>query len=165
MDQFLGNEQVKSVIQGEALQLLTFAVGNEEYGVDIMAVNEIKVVTEVTHLPSMPSFMRGVTNLRGVIVPIFDLRARFGIEALGAHDKHVAIILSVGGRLIGISVDSVSDILNSHSGEMKPAPTVHESQRDVFVRGLISIESRMVIVLDVEHLFDKIMIENLCQAA
>jgi purine-binding chemotaxis protein CheW len=166
MDQFLGSEvSLQPSVYGAALQFLTFSVGGEEYGVDIMAVNEIKGVTEITRLPSSPEFMKGVTNLRGLIIPIFDLRARFGLPAQDGEDKHVVIILSVLDKVIGISVDSVSDILDSHSSELKPPPAIERAERDAFVKGLISLENRMVIVLDVDHLFDKILIEKAVSAA
>ncbi len=166
MDQFLGGDvTLKPAVYGDALQFLTFTVGGEEYGVDIMAVNEIKGVTDITRLPSSPEFMKGVTNLRGLIIPIFDLRARFALPVLEGDDKHVVIILSALDKVIGIAVDGVSDILNSHSSEMKSPPALQQAERDIFVKGLISLEDRMVIVLDVDRLFDKILLEKAMQAA
>src|ERR1700759_4836176 len=103
-------------------QFLTFTVQGAEYGVDIMTVREIKGWTETTRLPNSPDYMRGVMNLRGLIIPIFDLRARFGKGLTQADVKNVVIILAVTGRNIGILVDSVSDILTVDPGEIKAAP-------------------------------------------
>lgn len=150
-----GNDAQKDNVQ----QFLTFTVGREEYGVDIMTVREIKGWTETTRLPNAPEFMRGVMNLRGLIIPIFDLRTRFNLGPTEATPKHVVIILAVGERTIGILVDTVSDILDANANQIKPAPT--DSQADAaFISGLISLENRMVVLLSVEHLFDAKHIDN-----
>jgi purine-binding chemotaxis protein CheW len=140
---------------GESKQFLTFNVMDEEYGVDIMTVREIKGWTETTRLPNSPEFMRGVMNLRGIIIPIFDLRSRFHSELTKASAKHVVIILAVGDRNIGILVDAVSDILTVNSTEVKPAPEVKGQIKvdENYINGLISIEERMVVLLNVENLF------------
>jgi purine-binding chemotaxis protein CheW len=143
---------------GMARQFLTFTVAGEEYGVDIMTVREIKGWTETTRLPNAPLYMRGVMNLRGLIIPIFDLRTRFHHGLTEATPKHVVIILAVAQRNIGILVDAVSDILDVSTDQIKLAPNVDsgaESQVDsAFISGLISLENRMVVLLNIEHLFD-----------
>jgi purine-binding chemotaxis protein CheW len=137
-------------------QFLTFTVEGEEYGVDIMTVREIKGWTEITRLPNSPDYMRGVMNLRGLIIPIFDLRARFHRGLTDASAKHVVIILAVGERNIGLLVDTVSDILDVHPTHIRPAPTTQESQAHAdYIGGLISLDDRMVVVLNVEHLFNE----------
>lgn len=146
-------------------QFLTFTVGGEEYGVDIMTVREIKGWTETTRLPNSPEFMRGVMNLRGLIIPIFDLQARFRKDLTQASSKHVIIILAVGERNIGILVDAVSDILTVNESEIKPSPDTENNAHANFIGGLISLENRMVVVLEVEHLFDAKAIETAHQAA
>ncbi|MDR3449173.1 MAG: chemotaxis protein CheW [Alphaproteobacteria bacterium] len=152
--------------ENTARQFLTFTVGSEEYGVDIMTVREIKGWTETTRLPNAPEFMRGVMNLRGLIIPIFDLRTRLNQGATEATPKHVVIILAVGERNIGILVDAVSDILDVMSDAIKPAPTSDGKTEAAFIGGLISLESRMVVLLDVDHLFDTRQIDTvLTQAA
>ena len=146
-------------IRGEAkdsqdtMQYLTFAMSGEEYGVDIMTVREIKGWTEATRLPNSPDYVRGVINLRGLIIPIFDLRARFLQVVTEATANHVVIILAVGERNIGLLVDAVSDILTVSAGDVKPAPEVGMSVTADFITGLISLESRMVVLLRVEKLF------------
>ena len=158
-----------AVTSGDAnstCQFLTFTIGAEEYGVDIMAVREIKGWTETTRLPGTPDFMRGVINLRGLIIPIFDLRARFHLGHTEATGKHVVIVLAVGERNIGILVDAVSDILDTDTSAIKPPPadtaaregaTEAETQS---VSGLISHHDRMVVLLDVEKLFDTNLIDG-----
>lgn len=146
--------------KGPSVQFLTFTVGEESYAVNIMIVREIKGWQETTRLPNSPQYMRGVINLRGVIIPIFDLRARFAMGMTEAHDKHVVIILAVGERIIGILVDAVSDILTVNTGDIRAAPAMQVNIDDAFVEGLISVEERMVVVLDVEHLFDAEVLES-----
>lgn len=131
---------------------LTFTIGNEEYGVDIMMVREVKGWSEVTRLPGMPDYMRGVLNLRGIIIPIFDLRARFGGTLTQADHKHVVIILSVGLRTIGILVDAVSDILTVGADDIKTAPDAQTGIDERYVSGLIAVDERMVVALDIEKL-------------
>lgn len=141
-------------MQTEALkQYLTFTVMNEEYGVDIMTVREIKGWSESTRLPNSPESLRGVMNLRGIIIPIFDLRARFGQGLTDADAKHVVIILAVGARTIGILVDAVSDILTVAPQDVKPAPEMEMREDADYVSGLISLEQRMVVLLTMERLF------------
>lgn len=148
------SEKELAAQKGMAQQFLTFTVEREEYGVDIMTVREIKGWTETTRLPNAPEFMRGVMNLRGLIIPIFDLRTRFNRGLTEATPKHVVIILAVGERNIGILVDAVSDILDASADQIKPAPTADTQVDAAFISGLISLEDRMVVLLDVEHLFD-----------
>jgi purine-binding chemotaxis protein CheW len=140
--------------KGAAQQYLTFTVEKEEYGVDIMTVREIKGWTETTRLPNAPEFMRGVMNLRGLIIPIFDLRTRFHRGLTEATPKHVVIILAVGERNIGILVDTVSDILDAGADQIKSAPASGAQADTDYISGLISLEGRMVVLLSVDHLFD-----------
>ncbi len=148
---------------GETQQFLTFTVANNEYGVDIMSVREIKGWEETTRIPNSPEFMRGVINLRGVVIPIFDLRTRFSMGVTDAHPKNVVIILAVGDRTIGILADAVSDILTVNSEEIKPAPSssTEVGVDKAYISGLISRDEAMVVLLDVEHLFSE---ETLAEA-
>ena len=137
---------------GQQVQYLTFTLGAEEYGVDIMMVREVKGWSDTTRLPNMPSYMRGVLNLRGIIIPIFDLRARFSGRLTEATEKHVVVILAVGSRIIGLLVDTVSDILTVSSADIKPAPENQTHAPEKFVNGLIALDGRMVVLLDIEVL-------------
>lgn len=147
---------------GDLQQFLTFTIAGEEYGVDIMTVREIKGWTETTRLPNSPECMRGVMNLRGLIIPIFDLRARFGRGLTQADSSHVIIILAVGERNIGVLVDGVSDILSVSPEEVKPAPALEGvPATEDYITGLISREDRMVVLLRVGQLFDSATIQAL----
>lgn len=141
--------------QGQVVQFLTFTVDQQEFGVDIMSVREIKGWTEVTRLPNSPEYMRGVMNLRGIIVPIFDLRCRFSMGNTQATPKNVVIIIAIGERTIGVLVDAVSDILEVNASEVKAAPTNNGNIDDKYVNGIISVDKRMVVLLDISKLFDE----------
>lgn len=141
--------------RGDQRQFLTFTVGSEEYGVDIMTVREIKGWNDTTRLPNTPEYLRGVMNLRGLIIPIFDLRARFTGQLTDATPKHVTIVLAAGDRTVSILADTVSDILTVNSDDIKSAPEVDTTVDQRYVTGLIAVESRMVVLLDIERLLSK----------
>lgn len=134
-------------------QFVTFAIGKEEYAVDIMQVREIQAWTEVTALPKQPDYMRGVLNLRGIIVPIFDLRCRFSQGVTEATKIHVVVIVAVADHIIGILVDRVSDILAVESSEILPVPDVDDQTDGEHIIGLVTAENRMVALLDLGSLF------------
>ena len=142
---------------GQTIQFLTFSVEGNEYGVDIMSVREIKGWTEATRIPNSPDFMRGVMNLRGVVIPIFDLRTRFNMGSTQAEAKNVVIVISIGERTIGVLVDAVSDILTVDSSQVKSSPTgTTDMEIDkAYISGLISVENKMVVILNVEYLFSE----------
>lgn len=153
-----------------SLETLTFFVGESEYGIDIMTVHEIKGWTGTTRLPNSPRYVRGVMNLRGLVIPIFDLRSKFMGSFTEVTSKHVVVVLSVGSKIIGILVDSVSDILSVTKEHIKPSPSQSEhGLHDSFVKGLIAVtdavkekavnaikkHNRMVVLLDVASLFSE----------
>jgi purine-binding chemotaxis protein CheW len=135
-------------------QFITFSVGDEEFGVDIVTVREIKGWTETTSLPNAPAFMRGVLNRRGTIVPIYDLRARFGLGHTEATSNHVIVIVAVADKIIGVLVDAVSDILTISGEEIRAVPEMGGSVDQRFLTGLVTVEKRMVALLELEQLFD-----------
>jgi purine-binding chemotaxis protein CheW len=136
-------------------QFITFTLGAEEYGIDIMVVREIKGWTDTTMIPNAPAHVRGVINLRGVIVPIFDLRARFGIGLTDTTAMHVVIIVAAGTRTIGLLVDTVSDIISVDPKAIRPIPEMGLPAEDQFLDGLVAIEDRMVTLVSLAGLFDK----------
>lgn len=140
---------------GEAFnQFMTFALGEEEYGIDIMAVREIKGWTETTTVPNAPSHVRGVINLRGIVVPIFDLRVRFGIGRTNATKMHVVIIVSIESRTIGLLVDAVSDIITVNADAIQPMPEIGLPKEDSFLEGLVgSTGGRMITLVSLKNLF------------
>lgn len=148
------SDEAEPMATGETRQFVTFTVGEEVYAVDIMAVREIKGWTEVARLPNQPDHMRGVLNLRGVIVPIFDLRCRFGQGLTEATAIHVVVIVAVAARTVGILVDSVSDILTVGVAEIRPVPELDSRGDHGFLKGLAASGERMVALLNLEELFD-----------
>ena len=135
-----------------AKQFITFTLGAEEYGVDIMQVREVKGWTEATVLPNSPHYMRGVINLRGVIVPILDLRARFGMGATASSPLHVVIIVVTASRLTGLLVDAVSDIISVEGGAVRPVPEMGPSAGECFLGGLVAHGERMVALVSLDGL-------------
>ena len=142
------------VESGVTVQFVSFKVDESEYGIDIMAVREIQGWVNVTNLPNTPEYVRGVLNLRGVIVPIFDLRCRFGNGLTDATPLHVVIIVAVGDRTMGLLVDAVSDILTINSEEILPVPEIEARGDQRFLNGLITVQERMVALLEIDRLFD-----------
>ena len=132
-------------------QLISFAIGNDQYGVDIMAVREIKGWSEITHLPKQPDYVRGVLNLRGVIVPIFDLRCRFGQGLTAATPMHIVLIVQIAGRPIGLLADRVLDIVSFEKSQIQPVPKVVESERVDFLSGLAVTGGEMLALIDLDH--------------
>lgn len=139
-------------IAGMPSQQLTFALAGEEYGVDILAVREIRGWSRVTRIPQTPDYLLGVLNLRGAIVPIMDLRLRFGLEREEYGATTVTIVVAVGDRLFGIVVDAVSDVIDIDDGEVKPVPDLGAVVDTRYLQGLVSHDERMVMLLDVDKL-------------
>ncbi len=139
-------------------QFLTFVLAGEEYGVDILRVQEIKGWDAVTHIPNTPEYIRGVMNLRGTIVPIVDLRIRFNMEKLEYGPVTVVIVLRVdnteGSRIMGIVVDGVSDVYNVSEGDIKPSPDFGSAVNTAFVKGLATVDDKMVIIMDIDQLLN-----------
>lgn len=146
-------------VGSDAGQYLTFMLAGEEYGVDILRVQEIKEWDSVTSLPNTPSYVKGVINLRGTIVPIIDLRQRFGLESIAYGPTTVVVVLKVmhdggGGRIMGLVVDAVSDVYNVNNDELKPPPQFGSTVHNNFLKGLATINDRMLIVLDIDRLLN-----------
>ncbi len=133
-------------------QFISFAIGNDQYGVDIMSVREIKGWSEITHLPKQPDYVRGDLNLRGVMVPIIDLRCRFGQGMTDATSMHIVIIVQVGVRQVGLLGDRVLDIVSIDPSQVQPVPRVAQAARVDFLSGLVTIESGMIALIDLPHL-------------
>jgi purine-binding chemotaxis protein CheW len=133
-------------------QVISFAIGDDQYGVDIMAVREIKGWSEITHLPKQPEYVRGVLNLRGVIVPIIDLRCRFGQGLTDASALHIVIIVQIASRQVGLLADRVLDIVSFETAQVQPVPRVANGTRIGFLSGLVTIESGMIALIDLPNL-------------
>ena len=133
-------------------ELISFAIGDDQYGVDIMAVREIKGWVDITPLPRQPEYVRGVLNLRGVIVPIVDLRCRFGQGLTQATPLHIVIIVQVAERPIGLLADRVLDIVSPDEAQIKPVPRVAQAQRLSFLSGMVATEGAMIALIDLPNL-------------
>ena len=133
-------------------EFLTFRLGAEEYGIDILRVQEIRSYEQPTRIANAPSFIKGVVNLRGVIVPIVDLRLKLGCETADYNSFTVVIVLNVKGRVVGAVVDSVSDVLELPRDSIKPAPEMSSSVDAGYITGIGSINERMLILMDIESL-------------
>jgi len=154
-------EQVTDVPVGE---YLTFVLGDEEYGIEILKVQEIRGYDAVTKIANTPEFIKGVINLRGTIVPIVDLRVRFNLSTADYNQFTVVIILNLNGRTVGIVVDGVSDVMTLLASQIRPVPDLVASIDTEYLLGLGTVEDRMLILVNIESLMtsqDMALIDNL----
>ncbi|HZP13885.1 MAG TPA: chemotaxis protein CheW [Nevskiaceae bacterium] len=135
-----------------ANEYLTFTLGAEEYGVDILKVQEIRGYDTVTRIPDAPDFIKGVINLRGTIVPVVDMRLKLKLAKAEYNAFTVMIILNVAKRVVGMVVDGVSDVINLTASEIKPAPEFSGAMNTGYITGLGTIDNRMLILMDIERL-------------
>ena len=136
---------------GRIRQFLTFALGDQQFGIEILRVQEIKNFTRVTPIPNMPTCIKGVMNLRGTVVPIVDLRIKFGMEIADYNQFTVIIVVNVGTRIMGLVVDAVSDVLNVEPGDIEEAPDLGAIEVS-FISGLAKSGDRLVTLLNIEEL-------------
>ena len=133
-------------------EFLAFNLGAEEFGIDILKVQEIRCYEKPTRMAGVPDFIKGVVNLRGVIVPIVDLRIKFDLPEVEYNDFTVVIVLNLHGRVVGIVVDGVSDVTSLQADQVKPAPEFSSHLDTSHVIGLGTLEERMLILMDIERL-------------
>ena len=141
-----------TVASAERRELISFRVGDQEYCVNIMAVREIRGWSPATSLPQTPGYMRGVINLRGAVLPIMDLAARLGMPMVEPTVRSVFIVVQAGDRTVGLLVDAVSDILSINDDMVQPTPDVACDTVRSFVRGIISIEDRMISEISLDRI-------------
>ncbi|MDR1242937.1 MAG: chemotaxis protein CheW [Deltaproteobacteria bacterium] len=147
----------------ELIQLVTFSIGEEEFGVDILKVQEIIRTMEITKVPRAQAFVEGVINLRGKVIPIIDLRRRFGLNSK-AHDKHTRIIvIEINNMIVGFVVDSVSEVLRIPSGTVEPPPPVVAGMDSEYINGVGKLQDRLLILLDLDKLLSSEDLEALSQ--
>lgn len=137
-------------------QLVVFTLANETYGVAISAVNEIIRMQDITEVPRTPEFVEGVINLRGRIVPVIDLRKRFGLEAAEATQASRIMVVELGGLIVGMIVDSVTEVLRLPTDCIEPTPAIASSVDSAYLRGVGKWNDRLIILLDIE----KVLYEN-----
>lgn len=133
-------------------EFLTFTLGREEYGIDILKVQEIRGYDAVTRIANAPEFIKGVINLRGIIVPIVDMRIKFNLGDVEYNQFTVVIILNIAQRVVGMVVDGVSDVTTLKAEEIKPAPEFGSTLDTQYLLGLGTVDERMLILVDIERL-------------
>ena len=161
------NEDMTSNTNGkeDARECLTFRLGQEEYGLNILNVQEIRGYDSVTKIANSPAFLKGVINMRGVIVPIIDMRIRFNLPEATYNELTVVIILNIGTRVIGMVVDGVSDVTSLQADQISPAPEFGSVLDTDYIDGLASVDERTIIVIDIEKLMTSEVMGLIDQAA
>ena len=135
-------------------QLITFQLGDQILGVDIMAIREIRAWSPATPLPNVPPHVRGVVNLRGVVLPVLDLRHRLGWGMTDPTARHVIIVVRIGEQLQGLIVDAVNDIVEIPANEMQPLPDMGDAPAANFLEGLATVDSRLILILALDRLVE-----------
>jgi purine-binding chemotaxis protein CheW len=165
-------QQVQSAAQAASAQaavtaireFLAFKLGNEEYGIDILRVQEIRSYEEPTRMANAPTFIKGVINLRGVIVPIVDMRIKFGLSEVRYDHFTVVIVLNIGNQVVGMVVDGVSDVITLSPEQLKPVPEMTSAIGSDHILAIGSLDKRMLILLDIEKLMGSAEMGLLAQA-
>lgn len=148
----MNNKVTNQITEHHRLEFLTFTLGDEHYGLDIMRVKEIRGYEAVTKIANAPEFIKGVLNLRGDIVPIVDLRLKFSVGSATYDEFTIVIMLHIDERIVGIVVDAVSDVINISSDEVKPPPQFGVAFDSQYLHGLVPLNENMIILLDIEKL-------------
>lgn len=146
------SEEIAVSLTTERDQFLTFTLKDEEYGIDILRVQEIKGFSKIRAIPNSPAYIKGLMNLRGTVVPIVDLRARFGMEQVEYNQFTVIIVVSVGTKLVGLIVDAVSDVLDVPYGEIEDAPDVGGEIESDYFSGMTKVDDKLVLLLEIDKL-------------
>lgn len=141
--------------QGRGAQYLTLRLGGEEYAIDILSVKEIRTYEEPTKMVNSPSFVKGVVNLRGVIVPIVDLRMKFGLSKADYTEFTIVIVLNIRGVVVGVVVDAVADVVTLANDQIKPSPRFESVIDARFITGLANVGNRMLIVMNMNMLMSQ----------
>lgn len=144
--------QCGTTVAAGGKEFLTFTLGPEEYGIDILLVQEIRCYDAVTHIANAPEFIKGVINLRGIIVPIVDMRIKLKLGTVTYNEFTIVIILNIGRRIVGMVVDGVSDVTTLTAEQMKPAPEFGASLDTQYLLGLGTVDERLLILMDIERL-------------
>ena len=150
------NESTDNTTAGdEVLQFVTFTLNDEEYAVDILSVQEINRITEITKVPNSPDYVEGVINLRGKVIPVINLRSKFGFEARATDDNSRIIIMEIQGIINGVIVDSVSEVLRIPASAIEAAPSVASDTISQFIKGLAKLDNRLIILVEINNLIEE----------
>jgi purine-binding chemotaxis protein CheW len=139
----------------DLLQLVSFRIGEEEFGVDILKVQEINRLVEITRVPQAPGFVEGVINLRGKVIPIIDLRKRFAMSTKESDKDTRIVVVNIDSQVLGMVVDSVSEVLRLPSSTIEPAPEIATSVDSDYIQGVAKLEDRLLILLDLSRVFSE----------
>ena len=153
-------EATLSEAQG-TIQLVSFTLANELYGIEITKVREIILITEITRIPQTPHYVEGLINLRSTVIPVVDLRAKFGLPKSELTDESRIMVLHAGGKTIGIIVDAVSEVLRVKHGQIAPPPPTVAGLGREYLTGLVKLDSQLLILLDIDHTLSGDDMENL----
>lgn len=148
-------ETGKSEREQEILQLVTFHVGDEEFGVEILEVREINRMMEITRVPHAPDFVEGVINLRGQVIPVVDLRKRFGLQAVERDKSARIVVVELGDRVVGFLVDSVNEVLRVPRNLVEPPPPIVGGIDAAYIEAVVKLEDRLLILLDLRKLLSR----------
>ncbi len=152
-------------MQSDEEQFLTFRLHGQDYGITILKIQEIKGWDKVTPIPNSPAYVKGVLNLRGVIVPVIDLRLRFGLPEAERDVFTVIIVANVNGRLAGIVVDAVSDVINISVAQLCEAPAYEGQENREFIKGLAQVDGKLLVLLDIDHMVNPESLDKSATAA
>ncbi len=154
-------QESTGVASHDELQLVSFNIGTEEFGVDILKVQEINRMVEITKVPQAPHYVEGVINLRGKVIPIVDLRKRFNLD-LKEHDKNTRIVVvDIGGNIMGMIVDSVSEVLRLPANTIEPPPEIVTGINSEYIKGVAKLDDRLLIFLDLSKVIDARELANM----
>lgn len=142
-----------SASAGPLLQLVSFRIGDEEFGLDILRVQEIIRTQQLTRVPNLPSYIDGVINLRGKVIPVIALRRRLGLDSVGPDKRTRIVVVDVHNQTLGFVVDSVSEVLRINSETVEPTPRLGKIERE-YIAGVGKLDSRLLLLLDLERLMD-----------
>ncbi len=141
-----------SIVGEQIMQLVTFTLKNEEYAVDILNVQEINRIVEITRVPNSPDYVEGVINLRGKVIPVINLRKKFGYEEKDTDETSRIIIMDIKGITNGLIVDSVSEVLRIPSNVVEPPPPMSSDLSSMYIKGIAKLENRLIILIDIDKL-------------
>lgn len=161
MSQTMHQKQVQDEHDDNLLQLVTFRIGEEEFGVDILAVQEIIRLMQITMVPRAPAFIEGVINLRGKVIPVINMRTRFSMPAV-THDANTRIVvMEFGQKIVGFLVDGVSEVLRIPAGTVEDAPPVVAGIGSEYIKGVGKLDDRLLILLDLNNLLSDMNLDTL----